>query len=77
MRICRKFPLDLRYRSKALFGLGIQDLYVEQGVDKVAYYVEERLSNRPSGPLLRANYETTLLHIGVEYKSIFDLEYTL
>ena len=48
VRLCQNIPHDIRYGAKDCLGLGLDDLYVSQGIDKVIFYLEEINSNSMS-----------------------------
>ena len=73
--ICKKFLKDLRFGSKELLGLGWDDIYVNQGVDKLGFYLEERNSNSLSDSLVRALFEWAIVYIGIGGYKLFRLEY--
>ena len=75
VRLCRTIPHDIRYGAKDCLGLGLDDLYVSQGIDKVIFYIEEIDGNSMSRPLLRSNMEWAMIHIGIGNCSLFDINY--
>ena len=57
VKICRKFLLDLRYGSPEILGLGIDNLFVNQGCKKLYFFLEKRNSNFLSSLFIRSIYE--------------------
>ena len=57
-----------------MLGLGINDLFIIQGVEKLAFFIKERNRTSLLSLLLRANYEWALLHIGIGGAEFFDLD---
>ena len=39
---CNRLALDLCYEIKDMLGLGFKDLFVIQGYEKVAFFLEEK-----------------------------------
>ena len=39
------------------------------------YFIEERNSDTMAGHLVQANYESTLLHLGIGEKGLFQADY--
>ena len=62
-RICRKFPINLRYGCKELLELGLDNLFITQRCKKLAFFLEERNREGMSSCFVRSNYEWALLHI--------------
>jgi len=56
-------------------GLGLVDIFVQQGVEKLKYFIEERNSNTIAGHLVQTNYESTLLYLGLGEKELFQANY--
>ena len=75
VRICRIFPTDLKLGSRSILGLGINNLFIIQGVEKLAFFLEERNRESLSSLLIRANYKWALLHIGIGGGELFSLDY--
>ena len=73
--ICRRIPSAVKYGSTDALGLGIRHLYDTQGIDKVILYCEYIRAKEMMGPLLRANLEWCLIHIGIGGKQLFDINY--
>ena len=73
--ICRTIPHAIRYGSIDTLGLGLDDLYVTQGIDKVILYMEEINGTSMTTPLLRANLEWAMIHVGIGERNIFDLDF--
>lgn len=73
-KICRKFSRALVHGSKEVLGLDLPDIYVLQGIFKIAYFLENYQSSSLQGPLLRANLEWAQMEIGVG-RNIFDLDF--
>ena len=73
--LCRTIPHDIRYGSKDALGLGLDDLYISQGLDKIIFFMEEINGKSMSRPLLRANFEWAMIHVGIGEKSLFDINY--
>ena len=57
VKICHKFLLDLRYGSIKMLGLGLEDLFVSQGSEKLAFFLEERNTDSLSSLFIRSIYE--------------------
>ena len=75
-KLCRTLPHAIRYGSTDTLGLGLDNLYVTQGIDKVTIYMEEINGSSMSTPLLRSSMEWAIIHVGIGGKSLFDLDYT-
>ena len=75
MRLCRKFPLDLRCGSKEFLRLGMEDLFITQGCEKLAFFLEERNGSSLSRDFVRSNYEWALMHIDIGNQELFQLNY--
>ena len=75
VRICRMFPADLKLESRSMLGLGINDLFIIQGVEKLAFFLKERNRELLSSLLIRANYKWALLYIGIGGEELFSLNY--
>ena len=69
------FPIDLKLESRSILGLGINDLFIMQGVEKLAFFLEERNKESLLSPLIRANYKWALLYIGIRGGELFSLDY--
>ena len=63
-KLCRTLPYDLRFGAKETLGLGLDDIYISQGLDKVIFYLEEINNSSMSSPLLRTNMEWAIIHLG-------------
>lgn len=74
-RICRQMPKAVKYGDKDSLGLGLDDLFVTQGLDKLTFLVEELKGSSMSSTLLKANLEWCIIHIGVGGKSLFEIPY--
>jgi len=74
-RIYRKFLLNLRYGYKELLGLGLDNLFINQECEKLAFFLEERNGQGMSSCFVRSNYEWALLHIRVGNYELFGLKY--
>ena len=57
VRIYRIFPIDLKLGSRNMLGLGIDNLFIIQGVEKLAFFLKERNGELLLILLIRANYE--------------------
>ena len=75
-RICRKFPKDLVYGSTDTLGLGLDDLYVDQGTSKVEILLEHLYADNMTGSLLRSALEWSSIHVGIG-QNIFSLDFGL
>ena len=75
IRICRKFPLDLRYRSTEFLGLELEDLFITQRCKKLAFFIEERIGSSLSSSFVRSNYEWVLIYIRVGNQELLGLNY--
>ena len=73
--ICRTIPNAIRYGSKDALGLGLDDLYVNQGVEKVIFYLEQINSTSMSRNLLRSNMEWAMIHVGIGDKNLFEIPF--
>ena len=73
--MCQTFPTDLKLESRSMLELYIDDLFIIQRVEKLAFFLEERNRESLSSLLIRANYEWTLLNIGIGRGELFGLDY--
>ena len=55
-RICRTISYDIRYGSKDALGLGLQDLYLSQGIDKLVFYCCRGVGSRKNECEKEASY---------------------
>ena len=74
-KLCRTIPHAIRYGSKDTLGLGLDDLYATQGIDKVTFFMNEINGSSMSTPLLRSNIEWATIHVGIEENSLFDISF--
>ena len=74
--ICRAIPNAIRYGTKDVLGLGLDDYYVNQGIDKVVFYLEHINSDTMSRCPLQANMEWAMIHVGIGASTIFDIDYS-
>ena len=74
-KLCRKIPLSLRCGPKDSLGLGLHDVFITQGIEKVSLWIEEHASDSLTGPILRDNYEASIIHVRIGGKKLFSLEH--
>ena len=72
--INRNYPSDLVFGDKALFGLGLDNLFEIQGVTKLTILQEYIHSDEITGTLLRSALEWATIHIGLS-GNLFEHDY--
>ena len=75
VKICCKFPLDLRCGLPEILGLGMDNLFMNQGCEKLCFFLEERNGNSLLSPFIRSIYEWVLIHVEIENNELFNLDY--
>jgi Reverse transcriptase (RNA-dependent DNA polymerase) len=74
--INRNFPRDLVFGSKEMGGLGLTEVYTEQGIEGIVRLAQYgRCRQHTVGKLLRASYEWAQMELGCR-ESIFCLKYS-
>ena len=69
-----KIPLEIRYASTALFGLGLPNIYTLQGIEHIKLFISHISSGSKIGYSLTTLLEYINLEIGSD-KLIFDLNF--
>ena len=75
-RICHKILLSIQYGLKEVIGLGLKNLFYNQRIKKLVIFLEGRISNSLASSLLRANYKTAFLHLGVGRYSLLRADFS-
>ena len=68
-------PLTVKYEPREAMGLGFKNLFHTQGISKLTMHIEERESNTLASTLVNANYEATLINLGIRAYSLFSTDY--
>ena len=59
-------PLQFRYAPPSMFGLGLPDVYVEQGIAQLKFFTAHRYGNTSAGRLLDISLAQLQLEVGCE-----------
>lgn len=74
--VCKNFPRAATYGPKSEGGLQLPNLYVQQGLSRIAFLTDNLGENNMSGELLRTSIEAAKVEIGVG-RNLFALDYKL
>lgn len=74
-RICQTISKDIIYGNREALGLGLDNVYISQGIDKVIFYMEEINGSSMSRNLIRANLEWAMIHVGIGETNFFTLDF--
>jgi hypothetical protein len=66
MGFCRTTPLEVVYGPKELGGMGMLDIFIEQGAAKAAYVIQQVRRRSPLGQVLLGQLKWAQLVTGVE-----------
>ena len=72
--LCKNYPRDAVFGSMDEAGIGMEDLYIHQGAERVSFITEHLQESTLSGELLRTSIELGKIEIGVG-RNIFQLDY--
>jgi hypothetical protein len=74
--ICKNYPRAVTYGPKEESGLNLPNLYVQQGLQRIAMITDHLSSHDMMGELLRTSIEAAKVEIGVG-RNLFSLDYSL
>ena len=74
-RICSNSLQAIKYVPRNCMGLDITNLFLTQGIWKVAMFIEERDILKHSVLMIRASYEAALIHLGIGDRNLFKSDY--
>ena len=72
--ICRNYPRDVAFGAEEEGGLGIEDLYIHQGAERISFISEHLQEETLSAELLKTSIELGKVEIGIG-RNIFQLNY--
>ena len=72
--LCSKYPRDVVFGAQDEAGIGIDDLYIHQGTERICFINEHLQEDTLSGELLRTSIELGKVELGIG-RNIFQLDY--
>jgi hypothetical protein len=72
--LCKNYPRDAVFGSIDEAGIGMDDLYIHQGAERIGFITEHLQEPSLSGELLRTSIELGKIELGVG-RNIFQLDY--
>ena len=72
--LCLQYPRDVVFGSQDEAGIGIDDLYIHQGSERICFISEHLQEDTLSGELLRTSIELGKVELGIG-RNIFQLDY--